>query len=32
MRSGTKHLRIASVIQIVLGIASIALTCFLVGL
>ena len=31
MRSGTKHLRIASVIQIILGIASIALTYFLVG-
>lgn len=30
MRSGTKHLRIASVIQIILGIASIALTYFLV--
>lgn len=31
MRSGTKYLRIASVIQIILGIASIALTYFLVG-
>ena len=31
MRSGTKHLRIASVLQIVLGVSSILLTYFLAG-
>ncbi len=31
MRNGTKHLRIASMIQMILGLASIALTYFLVG-
>ena len=31
MRSGTKHLRIASLIQIVLGAAGLALTYLLVG-
>ena len=31
MRSGTKHLRIASVLQIVLGVSSILLTYFLTG-
>lgn len=31
MRSGTKHLRIASVIQIILGLGSIVATYFLIG-
>lgn len=31
MRNGTKHLRIASIIQMILGVVSIALTYFLVG-
>ena len=31
MRSGTKHLRIASAIQIILGLCSILLTYFLIG-
>ena len=31
MRDGTKHLRIASIIQMILGVVSIALTYFLVG-
>ncbi len=31
MRKGTKHLRLASLIQIVLGALSICLTYFLIG-
>lgn len=31
MRSGTKHLRIASAIQIILGLGGILLTYFLIG-
>lgn len=31
MRSGTKNLRIASIIQIIIGAASIAATYFLIG-
>ena len=31
MRNDTKHLRIASIIQMILGVVSIALTYFLVG-